>query len=444
MKRETNIPTLPSEASMNEMIDALWKLPRDLVSDGYDLALEALSTQLPIKIHEYPTGTECWTWTVPEKWTCHEAYLETISGERLFSYEDNPLHEVSYSLPFEGIVTRSQLFDHLYVHPKIREAIPYKFKFYERDWGLCCSSVMKESLTDDQYKVVIKTSFNKGSLKIGEVVVRGASEDTVVLAAHLDHPAMVSDDLSGVVVGLDVMRKLLKLEDLRFTYRFLILPETIGSAAYLSQNENLIPKIKGGLFLEMLSLPNPLALQLSFAGDTEIDRCFTTAINESSEDGWIGAFRTIVVNDERQFNAPGVRVPMLSLSRSLPRSNPAWPYKEYHSNYDDPKLVSEHSLQSSRDMVLNMIGIFEGNRLPVNKFKGEIFMSRFGLHIDLHDDPEGHKALFGVMYLVDGTRTVAEISETCGVPFDTTKKIVDELYRCDLVEYIDAGNRNAN
>ena len=108
---------LPQNASMEELISALWRLPRDIVSDGYDTALRALSTQVPMTVHEYPTGTECWTWLVPEKWTCKEAWLETLDGRRLFSYADNPLHVVSYSLPIDREVSREELFEHLHVHP---------------------------------------------------------------------------------------------------------------------------------------------------------------------------------------------------------------------------------------------------------------------------------------------------------------------------------------
>src|SRR6201986_2084977 len=108
---------LPENAPMTELISALWRLPRDIVSDGYDVALEALSTQAPMTIHESPSGTECWPWLVPEKWTCHEAFLETMDGQRLFSYEDSPLHVVSYSLPVDRVVSRRELFRHLHVHP---------------------------------------------------------------------------------------------------------------------------------------------------------------------------------------------------------------------------------------------------------------------------------------------------------------------------------------
>ncbi len=426
---------LPQAASESGLIEALWSLPRDIVSEGYDAALEALASQVPMTIHEYPTGTECWSWLVPEKWTCHEAYLETVDGRRLFSYADHPLHVVSYSLPFEGEVSREELFKHLHVHPKIAEAVPFIFKYYERDWGLCCSRTLRESLTDDRYRVVIRTDFSYGTLKIGEVVAPGRSSECIVLCAHLCHPAMVNDDLSGVIVGIKVMQELLQRSDQRYTYRYLILPETIGGVAYLSHHEELIPKMKGGLFLEMLGLDNPHGLQLSFAGNTELDQCFTLALKKHDFHGWTGPFRTVIGNDERQFNAPGVRVPMLSLSRVLPPSAPDWPYPEYHSNFDVPALCSVRRLQDSRDLILRMINVLEQNRIPGNEYKGEVFCSRYGLHVDAYTNPEGNRALFDIMDHIDGTRSIAEIARHLDISFDSVKRTIDELHQRRLVNY---------
>lgn len=426
---------LPHGATESKLMDALWSLPRDIISDGYDAALEALATQVPMTIHEYPTGTECWSWIVPEKWTCQEAYLETLDGRRLFSYAENPLHVVSYSLPFDGVVSREVLLKHLHIHPKIAEAIPFIFKYYERDWGLCCSKSLKDSLNDEQYRVVIKTDFSYSSLKVGEVLIPGQSEECIVLCAHLCHPHQANDDLSGVIVGVKVAQELLKRKDLRYTYRYLIVPETIGSIAYLSHNSELIPKIKGGMFLEMLGLDYPHGLQLSFQGSTEIDQCFALALKQRDYYGWTGAFRTVIGNDERQFNGPGVRIPFLSLSRVLPPSSPDWPYREYHSSFDNPSLVSIKHLEDSRDVVLEMINTLESNRVPVNKFKGEPFCSRYGLHVDWYTNPEGHNALFNILDRVDGTRSIADIAADCQVSFAAVKSIIDELERCGLIEY---------
>jgi aminopeptidase-like protein/aminoglycoside N3'-acetyltransferase len=434
-RKEAHIQ-LPENASMEELISALWRLPRDIVSDGYDAALRALSAQVPMAVHEYPTGTECWTWLVPEKWTCQEGWLETLDGRRLFSYEESPLHVVSYSLPIEREVSREELFNHLHVHPVLPDAVPFVFKYYERDWGFCCSQRLKDSLRDDRYRVVIRSDFSYGTLKVGEVLVPGKSSETFVLCAHLCHPAMVNDDLSGVVVGLKVMEELRKRRNLRYTYSFLIVPETIGSVAYLSHHQELIPNMIGGLFLEMLGLENPHALQLSFAGDTEVDRCLIQALKEFDPHGWTGLFRSVVGNDERQFNAPGVRVPMLSLSRVLPARPGTWPYyREYHSSQDTPELASLARLAESRDLILKMIDTVERNQVPVNRFQGEIFCSRYGLNIDAYANPEGNRTLFDIIFLIDGTKSVAEIARICGVSIESAHRVVEELRNLGLVEY---------
>lgn len=426
---------LPTNASMPEMIEALWTLPRHIVSDGYDAALRALGEQVPMTVHEYPSGTECWSWVIPEKWKCNEAYLATVDGRRLFSYSDNPLHVVSYSLPFEGEVSRRDLFEHLHVHHKIPDAVPFVFKYYERDWGLCCSKNLKDVLTDEKYKVVIRTDFSFGTLKVGEVIAPGETDECIVLCAHLCHPAMVNDDLAGLVVGIKVMQDLLSRRNLHYTYRFLIVPETIGSVAYLSQNEKLIPKMKGGLFLEMLGLKNPHALQLSFTGNTEADLCFSLALKDHDPFGWTGAYRTIIGNDERQFNAPGVRVPMLSLSRVLPPTSADWPYPEYHSSHDTPELNSVRNLEASRDLVLSMIDTMENNRVPINRFKGEVFCSRFGIFVDPYSNPQGNRALFNVMDLIDGTCSLAQIAGKCGISFRAVMDVVNDLHARGLVDW---------
>jgi aminopeptidase-like protein len=453
--------TLPPDAPLEEIVRSLWMMKRDIVSDGYDAALSALASQVPMTIHEYPAGTECFTWIVPEKWTCQEAWLETLDGRRLISYDDHPLHVVSYSLPFDGIVTRDELMRHLHVHPLLPGATPFIFKYYERDWGLCCSQRLRDSLRDPHYRVRIRTSFSYGTLKVGEVVVPGRTDDTIVLAAHLCHPGMANDDLAGVAVGIGVIRELLRESrdpretretgearearqvrdgrpSRRYTYRLLILPETIGSLAYLSDHQALVPRMKGGLFLEMLGLDNPHALQLSFAGDTDIDACFVSALRRHDPSGWTGPYRTLLGNDERQFNAPGVRVPMLSLMRVLPPDAPDYPYREYHSTDDTPAIVSPARLAESRDLVLRMIDELERSRVPINRFAGELCCSRYGVHIDWYSDPDGHKAMFAVLDLVDGTRSIAQIAQATGQSADVVTRVLDRLEERGLIDYDDS------
>ncbi len=417
---------------MLSIINDLWHLPRDIVSDGFDRALNYLAARQPMTVHEYPSGTPVWTWRVPEKWTCDEGYLETLDGRRLLDYAEHPLHVVSYSLPFEGVVSRDELLAHLHVHPRLSEAIPFVFKYYERDWGLCASQTLRDALAEPQYRVVIRTRFEPGTLKVGEILIPGQSEQTFVLAAHLCHPHMVNDDLTGVAVLMGVAEALRTWQPY-YTYRLLIVPETIGSVAYLSHNEDLIPQMVGGLFLEMLGNEAPHALQGSFYGNTQVDKALWMALRGLDPQAYWGEYRTVIGNDERQFNAPGVRVPMLSLSRVEAPDSPTRPYREYHSSLDTPAIVTAQRLEASRDVVLGLLHALEHNVYPVNNFKGEIFASGQGIWIDYRINPEGHRVLFRVMEHCDGTLSVAEIAEKVGTTFQAAWDVVSLLAEKGLV-----------
>ncbi len=413
-------------------IHALWRLPRDLVSDGYDQALLALSRDVPMTIHEYPTGSECFTWVVPEKWACEEAYLESVDGRRIFSYADNPLHVMSYSQPYEGMVSRDELLRHLFVHPRLPDAIPFQFSYYKSAWGLCCSQNLKETLHDDAYRVVIRSSFSPGTLKVGEVVIPGRSEEAIVLCAHLCHPHMVNDDLTGVVVGMDIMRTLLARGGLRYTYRLVLLPETIGSAAYLSHSKSIIPSMKGGIFLEILGTRHPHAFQRSLVGNSAIDLVAEMVMRELDPDSWSDKFLSVILNDERMFNSRGVSVPMVSLSRVLPVGHPERPYREYHTSLDTPEMVDWQHLSASRDLILRIIDALEANRIPQLRYFGELCCSRYPrINYRLMRD-----LIHSVPYYVNGERTVAEVAAAVGMGFWQVKGFLDLLEAEDLLEYL--------
>lgn len=423
------------KTSMMQLLSEIWYEKRDLVSDGIDAALLRLAREVPMTIHEYPTGTQCWTWKIPEKWTCTTARLQTLSGQTLVDYANHPLHVVSYSLPFHGVVAREELLPHLHTHPRLPEAIPFVFKYYDRDWGLCLPQTLKETLTDAAYRVEIDTTFEPGTLKVGEIVVPGKSEQSFVIVAHLCHPAMVNDDVTGVVVALEAARRLLAAPQPYYTYRFLILPETIGSVAYLSHNEQLIPHMQGGLFLEMLGNDSPHALQGSFLTASQAEKTLSTAFKTLDPAGYYAPYRSVINNDERQFNAPGVRVPMLSLSRVEPAGSPTRPYREYHSSLDTPAIVSAERLEDSVTVALGLLQAWERNQYVVNHFKGEIFCSGYGIWVDYRINPEGHRRLFEIMERCDGERTVAEIATDLGIAFSAVWEVVSLLAGKGLVSF---------
>jgi aminopeptidase-like protein len=298
-----------------------------------------------------------WHRVVPEKWTCREAWLESSGGTRVFSRDDHPLHVMSYSLPFDGAVTRSELLEHLHVHSRLPQAIPHASRVEDRDWGLCCSKIQRDALVEDRYRVAIRSTFSYAALEVGEIVVPGRSANCALLAAYLGHPCQANVGLSGVAVALDVARALRRLEARRLTYRILIAPESIGLVAYLAANEALIPHVEAALVLGMLGGSQPHALAVPATGPSGVGNlraafaaCGGEHVYESPE---------LIGSDADDVAAVGARFPLAALVRTRPPGDTYFPYREHQSSEDTPPIVDPASLEQSLQMVLTMIDVMD-------------------------------------------------------------------------------------
>jgi aminopeptidase-like protein len=436
--------------SVLENLSKIANLPRHLISDGYDegmAIIEKIAREkgLTFKLHAYPTGHDCGTWIIPEKWTLIRAQLKDSSGNVLIDSDIDPMACMSYSLPFEGVVPRDELKKHLYTCSYQPEATPFIFKYYKRDWGLCCSQTLKEGLDDDEYVVSIQTKFSDGHLKVGEIIVEGEVEESFVIASHLCHPYMVNDGPIGVFPTMEILERL-KADGAYYTFRQLIVPENIGSAAWLSSNADLIPKLRGGLFVEMIGTDLPLRLHRSFRGDTLVDRMFEEVVRERSESAEIDDF--IYANDERQFNGPGVDIPMLGLNRSwmsrYQTVNRAFPY--YHTNLDTIGNIHMANLAESVEILEELIQVFDRYAVRAKPlFVGEPFLHRFGAHIDAFEEKDekmfvGKLAqstmLMDVLFKCGHGLTVHEISHDLDVPAKTVRSILDRFEKLGLVSFL--------
>lgn len=404
-------------ATMQQIINDLWLLPRHIVSDAYDEALRRLNEYLPLTIHEVPSSTQCWTWRIPNKWQANEAWIEAAdTGARLLDLADHPLHILYGSLPFDGIVSRDELLRHLRWQDDRPGAIPFDFKYYERDWGFCLPKNALSRFTAEQYRVKIDVVDEPGALKIGEHFIQGQTDRCVVIVSHLCHPAMVNDDLAGVAVSADVARNLPASP--YYSYRFLYLPETIGSVAYLSQHEPLIPTMAAGIFLEMLATSGPLALQHSYEHEARIDHAASYVLAKHQPGLQEGAFRTIIGNDEMVFDSPGVRIPMISLSR--------WPYPEYHTSDDNPNVVVPENLVHARDAVLDLIRYLEADYVPKRNFRGPLFLSGYGLWVDWRVNRKLNRALEWVINNLEGDYSISELAAKADIDFWELKQWLDK------------------
>jgi len=408
-----------------KIIRDLWPKARDLVSDGFDESLEYISTLLPLKIFEIPSGTQCWTWIVPKKWKAVAGWIKDVKGNIIIDFKDNPLHIISYSQPINKEVTKDELMEHLFSEPKCPNAVRYSYAFYKKNWGFGIEHNKIKKLDGEKFQIFIDSKFEDGLLKVGEHTIKGETDDVIVLVAHLDHPFMANDDLTGVAALIEIANEL-KGKKLHFTYKFLFVSETIGSIAFLSKNEELIKQMKYGLFLEMLGNENSLALQFSRQGNTRIDRIAKFVIKKKTQNHREGAFRKIVANDEMVFNGPGVNVPMISISR--------YPYNEYHTSADSPDIIKEEKLQESKDIILEILNIIDKDYVPERQFKGPIFLTGMGLWVDWRKNLALNQSMEDIMLNLEGDKSIFDIAEELDLEFKDVLEIVEKYYEKSLIK----------
>lgn len=408
-------------------------LQRNLVSDGYDEALSILSEWLPLELSIYPSGSEALTWIVPQKWECNSASLSTIADDVIFSTSESPLHCLIYSQPFSGTVSREDLFSHLHTQPDVPDAIPFRFSYYQNKWGLCCSHQTLDLLQDPFYKVHIDTTHTPGHLKVASYLHKGQSAREFIFVAHLCHPAQFNDDLSGVLSGLEILEWISSLPSTKYSYRLLIVPETIGSVCWISDHTAELDNCIGGCFLEMTATHEHLALQYSYQADSHIDFVFSEALKDYPS-SLEGSFRSIVGNDEKQFNAPGVRKPFVSVSRARPESGSTTRhFIYYHTHKDTPEYANWDNYSLTLEYLKSSILKLEQEPILINNFKGEIFMSRYNLFVDKYHSELGNKNLFDIMYEIDGTKSLSMIARKLQLSNDSVRNVIQPMIDQGLV-----------
>jgi DNA-binding IclR family transcriptional regulator len=57
----------------------------------------------------------------------------------------------------------------------------------------------------------------------------------------------------------------------------------------------------------------------------------------------------------------------------------------------------------------------------------------------VYTDRAGNRALFDILFQIDGTRSEAEIARICNLPVSSVRQLLEELRRLDLVEFRGAG-----
>jgi aminopeptidase-like protein/aminoglycoside N3'-acetyltransferase len=436
------IPPMKPISSLKDVLGEILPLHRTLASDGMDQALEIIGSYLPETAHynieTYTPLTPVWTWYVPERYVVHAAYLETEDGHRVLDFQDNPLHLVSYSLPIDAHLSWNELAPHLYYNEQRPQAIPWKFKYYDRNWGFCLSKDLFDRLPRDQkYHVVIRSEFAtdpaQGGFKVADAVLHpqgGANPAAgeMFIMAHVCHPNQANDDAAGVVTAIEVARRLAArpLPAGSMSVRFWFGPETIGTIAYLAHHEERISALRGGIFIEMTGNDNTIALQHTRQHDVTLDQVGQAVLKKRGAEFREGTFADIIANDERILNGPGINVPCLSISR--------YPYPEYHTTDDNLEIMREEKLQEAADVIEEIIRVYASDYRPLRKFRGPVFLSGHGLFVDWQVNWKLNRSIEKMMMRFEGRQSVFEIAAELDLDYWETREYIEKFRVRGLIE----------
>ena len=422
---------------MHGFIGRLYPICRSITGQGVRDTLAIATEIAPLTVHEVPSGTPVFDWTVPDEWNVREAWVKDPSGRKVVDFADHSLHLLNYSVPFAGKVSRAELEQHLHSLPGQPDLIPYRTSYYQPAWGFCLSHRLREALPDGEYEVLIDSSLEPGSLTYGELVLPGRSEREVLVSCHVCHPSLANDNLSGLAVCLCLARELASLAR-RYTYRFLFIPGTIGSITWLALHRDQAARIAHGLVAANLGDPGGFTYKRSRRGDAEIDRAVPLALAGAG----LGLSQLDFVPfgyDERQYCSPGFDLPVGSLTRT-----PWGRYPEYHTSADDLGLVRPASLAGSLAAYLEVVAVLEGNRRYRNLSPFcEPQLGRRGLYgsVGGASAKERELALLWVLNQFDGgqsdgERSLLDVAERSGLPFAALRQAADALSGAGLLEEI--------
>lgn len=414
---------------IHALVRDLYPICRSITGDGFRQTLARLNEQIPLQVREVPSGTKVFDWTVPREWNIRDAYVKNSSGERVIDFRRHNLHVVNYSVPVRRKMSLAELRPHLHTLPEQPDLIPYRTTYYQEAWGFCLPHRQLERMPEDEYEVCIDSTLRDGHLTYGECLLPGATAEEVLVSCHACHPSLCNDNLSGVAVAA-FMAKHLAQVPLRYSYRFLFIPGTIGSIAWLSLNEDRARAIRHGLVLTCIGDRGNFTYKRSRRGNAEVDRAVDHILKHSGRD-----YATVEFSpygyDERQYCSPGFNLAVGCLMRS-----PHGQFPEYHTSADDLDFVEPAALANSLATILSVFDVLEHNHTYISlNPKCEPQLGKRGLYgvMGGTNIKQLEMAMLWVLNLSDGSSSLLDIAERSGLPFGVIGAAADLLLRHDLL-----------
>ena len=430
---------VPDQAGQEiyQLMHQLYPICRSITGNGFRETLRRLNQVIPLTVHEVPTGTTVFDWTVPKEWNIRDAYIKDPQGRRIVDFQKSNLHVVNYSVPVRSILPLESLRPHLFSLPDRPDWIPYRTSYYKETWGFCLSHRRLLQLEDGDYEVCIDSSLEDGYLTYGEYLVQGETPQEVLISCHACHPAMCNDNLSGVVLAAFLAKHLTALS-LRYSYRFLFIPGTIGSITWLCRNEQHVRQVKHGLVLASVGDSGKSTYKKSRRGDAPIDRAVRQVLRHSGKEYEVMEFSPYGY-DERQYCSPGFNLPVGCLSRT-----PHGRYPEYHTSADDLSFVQPSYLADSFQKCFSIFAVLENDRTYLNlNPKGEPQLGRRGIYraIGGQNAEMSELAMLWVLNLSDGNHSLLQISEKSDLPFPVILNAARILCEHELLKEMRSQNQ---
>ena len=420
---------------MYRLIAELYPICRSITGDGVRESLRIIGRHIPLQICELATGAPVFDWTIPKEWNIRDAYVKNSRGDKVVDFRRSNLHVVNYSTPVRAKMALGELKKHLFSLPEQPDRIPYRTSYYNESWGFCLAHQDLLALRDDIYEVCIDSRLEPGHLVYGEYLLPGESDDEILLSTHICHPSLANDNLSGVALATFLATELGKLRR-RHSYRFLFIPGTIGSIAWLSQNQQRVAKIKHGLVLVDVGDSGKSTYKKSRRGDAEIDRAVIHVLKHRGKDFESRDFDPYG-HDERQYCSPGFNLPVGCFSRT-----PHGEFPEYHTSADDLTFVRPEFLDDSFAACISVLNVLDNNRSYVNlNPMCEPQLGKRGLYRSVGGPKDGgiqELALLWTLNLSDGGHSLLDIAERSGMPFNEVKKAADALLQHKLLREMEA------
>ncbi len=419
---------------MHDWARQLFPINRSLTGEGVRETLRFIKGLVPeLQVFEVPTGTHAFDWVVPKEWSIRDAWIADANGKKIIDFRENNLHCMGYSAPIDKIVTREELELYLYSLPNQPNAIPYVTSYYKENSGFCLTQTQRDSLGIGPFHIFIDSQLFDGHLSYGELLIPGESPESILFSTYICHPSLANNELSGPVVALALAKYVKSLKNKRYSYRFLFTVETIGSIYYISKHlEELKKNLVCGWVLTCIGDDRNYSYVPTRNGNTLTDnisrRVLKDLVEKYVEYSWLDRG-----SDERQYNSPGVNLPVGSLMRTKYGE-----YPEYHTSLDTLDVISPEGLAGGLSMLVQAVNILETNDTYRVNVECEPQLGKRGMYPNTSTKSSGAQVrnLMNVISFLDGELDLLGISEICGISYNEVVSIINKLGDVGLVEKV--------